>query len=373
MTPIPLTRPDVRLEDVEADIATILKSGRLTSGPFVATFEAEMAELCGVRHAVATTSATTALQLSLEALDIGPGDEVIVADFTFPATANAVLAVGATPILVDSGPDDFGLDPDLLPAAVNSRTAAVMPVDPFGQPADYNHIEMITRPAGIPVIADAACSLGASRDGDAAGAHGLAGCFSFHPRKIVTCGEGGMITTDDDDLATRMRRLLSHGAVPAGVAMSFIEPGFNFRMSEIQAAIGLSQLRRLDSIVADRRATAARYGDRLTGIEAVTVPQPPINTTWSYQSYVVVLDDRIDRDEIVRSLRSRDIESTIGTYACHTHAAYRRLGYRPGDLPNAARYQAQALTLPLVPSMAVEEIERVVTALGAAIGEQCHR
>ncbi|MEM9520925.1 MAG: DegT/DnrJ/EryC1/StrS family aminotransferase [Actinomycetota bacterium] len=360
MSRIPLIKPDVRWNDVADDIAEVLESGMLTGGAHVAAFEDEIAAICGVDHAVATTSATTALQLALAALDIGPGDEVIVSDFTFPATANAVLAVGATPVLTDSHPDGFAVDPDAIRAALTTRTAAIMPVDPFGQPADYATIEKIAADAGVPVVADAACSLGSSRDGRAAGAHGLMGCFSFHPRKMITCGEGGMVTTDDAGLADRLRSLRSHGMERHGIAMRFVEPAFNFRMSEIQAVLGRSQLPRFDDTLIDRRRVAARYDEHLTSIDTVDVPTPTDDATWSYQSYVIVLDDSIDRDALVLAMREVDIETTIGTYACHNHPAYEDLGYTPGQLPHSARFERQALTLPLVPGMADTTVDHVV-------------
>ncbi len=363
-------RPDVRFDEVEDDIREILESGLLTGGRHVTSFEEEVAARCGVDHAVATTSATTALHLALAALDIGRGDEVLVADFTFPATANVVVQTGATPVLVDSGADDFAVDPGALEASLTSRTAAAMPVDPFGQPADHEAIEKIAVDAGIPVIADAACSLGATRHGRPAGSHGLVGCFSFHPRKMVTCGEGGMITTDDSAVADRLRLLRSHGMRRDGVAMRFEEPGFNYRMSEIQAALGRSQLRRLDEILADRRRTATAYDERLIDVAGVTVMQPDDGIAWSYQSYVVVLDDGIDRDAVITALRAAEIETTIGTYACHAQPAFARYGYRAGDLPNSARYQAQVLTLPLVPSMPPALVDRVGCELERALGSQ---
>lgn len=373
MNAIPLIRPSVRFEDVEADIREILESGLLTNGRHVRAFESEVAEACGVAHAVATTSATTALHLSLKALDVGPGDEVVVADFTFPATANAVISVGAQPVLVDSASDGFGIDPDALAAALTQRTAAIIPVDPFGQPADYEAIERIAADAGLPVVADAACSLGAHRAGRAAGAHGTMGCFSFHPRKMITCGEGGMITTNNEALADRLRRLRAHGATPDGVAMRFHEAGFNYRMTEIQAALGRSQLPRLAEIVKDRRSTASTYAKLLDAVHGITVPRPPPDTEWSYQSYVVLLADGLSRDDAIMAMREREIETTIGTYACHNHPAYSRFGLEPGDLPNSAWFEAQALTLPLVPEMSISDVERVVAELDEILGLQAGR
>ncbi len=366
---IPLIRPRVRFEDVEPGFRKVLESGRLTSGPFAAQFEHEVAAACQTEHAVSTTSATTAIHLALHAVGVGPGDEVAIADFTFPATANAVIQTGATPVMIDSGSADFSMCPSDLEARLTARTAAVVPVDPFGQPADYEEIAAVVAERNIPIIADAACSLGASRSGLQAGAHGDMACFSFHPRKIVTCGEGGMITTDDRELAERLRSLRSHGAVPSTTGMLFTEPGFNYRMSELQAVMGLSQIGQLDQIMADRRDTAQKYDARLSDSEAIQLHLPPRDTLWSYQSYVVVLGEEVNRDRVIVEMRNSSIETTIGTYACHAHPAYEQYGYRPGDLKNSYRFQQQALTLPLLPNMEAELVDRVCDRLLQIVGD----
>ncbi len=363
---LPLIRPDVPFDDVEADIRAVLASGQLTSGRFVAEFEQMVADYVGTQHAVAVTSATTALHLALVCGGVQPGDDVLVSDFTFPATANVVVQQGARPILVDSRPDGFELDCDDLLSRITPATSAIIAVDPFGQPADHTTLEAIADSAGLLLIADAACSLGASRDGRRAGAHGDVGCFSFHPRKTITCGEGGMLTTDDEELAERARRLRSHGAERTDAGIVFNEAGFNYRLSELQAVLGISQMRRIDEILDDRRATAAKLEQRIRPLEGVTVPESPADATWSYQSFVVVLDENIDRAGVVAHLGSCNVESTIGTYACHQHDAYKPF-LQGADLPNSARFGNQALTLPLVPSMTTAEIERVVSGLGEAL------
>ena len=364
MADLPIIIPDVHFDEVESDLRTVFASGQLTSGPFGTEFERAVAEFVGVGEAVATTSATTALHLALAALDVGSGDEVLLSDFTFPATANVVVQTGATPVFVDSSPNDFSMDPECLRSLVSGRTRVVMPVDPFGQPADHAAIGASAAEAGASGSVDAACSLGGERDAIRCGAHGLMGCFSFHPRKVVTCGEGGMVMTADPDLAGRLRTLRNHGSVRAGgPGLSFVEPGFNYRLGEVPAVMALSQVRRLDEILTDRRRTASLYDERLTGTEGLTVPRPPDRTEWSYQSYVVVLDDYLDRDRVIRDMAEERIGTTIGTYACHQHPAYSRWGYVDGDLPNSARFAGQALTLPLVPGMTLEQVERVVETL----------
>ena len=256
---IPVVVPDVGFDDVEHDLRRILTSGILTTGPYVVDFEKTVAERVGVDYAVATTSATTALHLALTAAEVGPGDEVLLADFTFPATANAVVQTGATPVFVDSCHDNFAMNPEHAQALLSDRTRVIMPVDPFGQPADHSSFERLAAESGAQLIVDAACSLGASRAGRDCGAHGEMGCFSFHPRKVVTCGEGGMVTTDDSSLADRMRLLRNHGSQRTDRrTLEFVKFGFNYRLSEIPAALGLAQMRRIDQILLDRRTTAGR-------------------------------------------------------------------------------------------------------------------
>ena len=365
--PIPIIRPDVQAEEVDGPIRDVLESGMLTSGRNVAEFERSVADWVDVEHAVATTSATTAIHLALVGLGVGAGDEVLVPDFTFPATLNAVIQTGATPVLVDSCAESFDMDPEIAADLVSDRTKVVLPVDPFGQPADHLVLEGIASSVGAALVVDAACSLGAERSGLRCGSHGSAGCFSFHPRKVVTCGEGGMVTTDDSVLADRLRLLRSHGgARHAKPGLEFVEPGFNYRLSEIPAILGLSQVRRLGGILDDRRGTAARYDAALQGISGVTVLLPAPGVKWSYQSYVVVLDEGIDRDGIIGLMAEEMIETTIGTYACHEHPAFAPWSIGVA-LPNSARHAAHSLTLPLVPRMEDHQVDRVVETLDRVI------
>lgn len=367
---IPLTRPTVSYDDIAAEIRSILESGTLTNGPWVERFEAAVARSVGTCHAVATTSATTALHLALSALGVAPGDEVLVSDFTFPATGNVLVQLGAVPVFVDCAPDAFTLDLGEAAARVTTRTTALVPVDPFGQPADLSGVRSLAATRGLAVVEDAACALGSAFEGRGCGSWPDVGCFSFHPRKVLTTGEGGVVTTDDEGLAMSMRELRNHGAsppAPGRVGSRFTRNGFNYRLAEIPALIGVAQMARLDEVLEDRSRTAATYSSLLADIPGVTVPSPGPAETWNHQSLVVVLDDEIDRDAVVTWLAAEAIEATLGTYAMHAQPAFARFGYKPGDLPRSWRAQRQSLTLPLPPGMNVDTVERVVDVLSAAI------
>ncbi|MEO6317249.1 MAG: DegT/DnrJ/EryC1/StrS family aminotransferase [Acidimicrobiales bacterium] len=364
---IPIISPSLAFEEVEADLRAVLESGRLTLGPYLKRFEDAVAAAVGVEHAVAVTSATTAMRLVLASLDVGAGDEVLVSDFTFPATGNVVVDAGARPVLVDCGPDGFVLDIDHAASLVTDRTKALLVVDPFGQPAISEPLLALAEAHGLAVIEDAACALGSSADGVRCGGHpGVPGCFSFHPRKVVTTGEGGAVTTDDAGLADRLRRLRSHGGRPGpAVGLEFMDHGFNFRMSEVQAVLGLPQLARLDDIRRDRQRTAARYEAELSGWDEITLIRPAACEDWSYQSFVVLLDRR---DSVVADLRSAGVEATLGTYAMHAQPAFAHLGYAAGDLPQSHDRQQRSLTLPLSPGMPEATVDDVLAALAKAIG-----
>lgn len=364
---IPLIRPTVEFDEVADDISSILSSGQLTAGKYVAAFEAAVAAFVGAEHAVSAPSATAALHLSLLAAGIGPGDEVLVSDFSFPASGNVIVQVGATPVFVDCAPGSFVLDLRDAAAKVTSRTAAILPVHAFGQPADLDGLRALAHRHQLAVIEDAACALGSSRGGIACGGRDV-GCFSFHPRKIVTTGEGGMVTTNDAGFADRLRTLRNHGGVPAKVGMEFVLNGVNARLGEIPAALGLVQMRRLDQTLEDRRGSALRYDSILHKLPGVQVISEPEGEVWSFQSYVVLLEDSVDRDSVVESMRSAGIETTLGTYAMHLHPAFHRFGPAPDELANSARAQRQSLTLPLLPEMSVSLIERVIEALSVALG-----
>lgn len=362
-----LNVPAIGPEEAEA-AAAVLATGYLTQGPRAAEFEQVTAAHTGSRHAFATSSATTGLHLALVAMGVGPGDEVVLTDYSFPATANVIVQQGATPVFVDIRLDDFNLDPELLDAAITPRTKVIMPVHAFGLVADMDPINAIAARHGVPVLEDAACALGGTYHGRQAGAIATAGVFSYHPRKIITTGEGGMITTDDDAIAERIRVLRSHGAVRGSHYMSFVEAGFNYRLSDINAAIGIVQMSRLAQLLTTRRALAARYEHELQRIDEAVAPVTPAGREHTFQSYVVLLDPAVDRDRVIDEMRARGIETTIGTYSMHLQPYFRdRLGIADGALPHSTRAHYSALTLPLHTAMEESHVVTVVDALAESI------
>ena len=367
MSDVRLTIPSVGAEEL-AEIQTVLAGGWLTQGPAVAAFENMVADHVGVRHALAVTSATTALHLALAALDVGPGDDVIVPAFTFPATANVVVQQGAQPVFADIDPLTFAITPATVEAAATPSTVAVIPVDPFGYPADMAGILGLADDRGWRVVEDAACAIGAQRDGIACGAFRDVGCFSFHPRKIITTGEGGMLTTDDDGLADRLGLLRNHGGRRIEGRYHYEAAGFNYRMSDIQAAMGVAQMRKLPGILERRRALASHMSSRLADIPGIRLPVTEPSAEPTYQSYVIMLPTAEGREDTITALRDLGIESTIGTYGLHLEPYFgRTVGTRSSDLPNATEAALRSLTLPLYPSMAEADIDRVAESLAVAL------
>lgn len=364
---IPIIKPDVSFSEVAHDIRKILESGRLTTGPYVRDFESAFSDYIGVLYAVATTSATTALHMILAAKGIGPGDEVLVSDFTFPASGNAIVQSGATPVLVDSVSGGFELDLEHAKSLATERTKALMVIHPFGQPVDSARLRRFGEETGIWILEDAACAVAAQSAGIRCGAIGGAGAFSFHPRKVLTTGEGGMITTNSNALFERLTVLRNHGSRLIGAELSFTENGFNYRMSEIQAAIGLVQLGRLESMVRERRRIARMYMDRLSELETVSVPLCASYEECTFQSFVILLINGIDRNRIILEMKSAGIETTLGTYAMHSQPAFSRFGYSAGDLPHAWYAQEHSLTLPLFTGMSENDIDHVVNSLARAV------
>lgn len=360
---ISLTKPYLDYREIQEDVRKIIESGRLTGGPYVESFEKLIAEYIGVKHAFSTTSATTALYLSLVAGGIKRGNEVLVSDFSFPATGNVVAQLEATPVFVDCKPGTFLIDVDRLERKLSHKTKAIMPVDPFGIPADMDRIEEIAKKHGLFVVEDAACALGAKKNGKHCGSWMGVGCFSFHPRKIITTGEGGIVTTNDDHIAERVTLLRNHGGIKKDIGLEFLENGFNYRMSEIQAALGVAQLKRIDSILEDRKATAGKYIQRLEGSRQIKPPICDPNRECTYQSFVVLLDEGVDRDMVISRMLKEGIEVTLGTYAMHSQKAFSKYGYRPGDLEHSWYAQQHSITLPLLPRMSDDAVDQVVSTL----------
>jgi dTDP-4-amino-4,6-dideoxygalactose transaminase len=319
-------------------------------GPKVAEFEQLLAGVAGTREAVAVSSGTAALHVAVLALGIGPGDEVLVPAYTFPATANVVALAGATPVLVDVDPVTMNIDPVDAARRVTPRTKAILAVHLFGRPARLEEL-----PAGVPVLEDAAGALGARRRDRPCGSLGSLACFSFHPRKIVTTGEGGALTTDDAALAEASRSLRHHGWSEEDMPA----PGFNYRLSDVLAALGIPQLRRFDELYAAYDRSARGYSERLAGLP-VTLPATDPGDRHGWQAYVIQLDDR---DRVMAGLRAAGVQCQIGTYALHRLGAYRDQGAFPG----ADAAFERALALPLHAGLDDAELDRVAEALDKVV------
>jgi dTDP-4-amino-4,6-dideoxygalactose transaminase len=356
---IRLTIPEIGDEEIQA-IADVLRSGYLVQGQHVQAFEQLVADYVGVRHAVAVSSGTAALHVALLALGVGPGDEVIVPDFTFPATANVVELVGAKPVLVDIDLDTFNIDVTQIRPAITQRTKGMLPVHLFGQPADMGPILDIADEYGLFVVEDAACALGASYHGRKCGAMGVMGCFSFHPRKAITTGEGGMVVTDSDALAAQLRQLRNHGMVTADGHNRFERAGFNYRMTDLQGALGVVQMGRLEGIITRRTELADLYHAALAGTAAVIRPVVLDGVRHIWQSYVILVQEGAERDALLQTLRGQGIEATIGTYAVSAQAHY---AMHTHALPKSRRAYEQSLCLPLHTQMSGANIETVAECL----------
>lgn len=355
------------LEEVEK----VLRTGYLTQGPKVAEFEELVKKMIGVKYAFSTSSCTTALHLSLAALNIKPGDEVLVQDYTFPATANVVVQLGAIPVFVDINLDTFTIDLEDLERKLSPKTRAIIPVDTFGCSVDMDPINEMAARYNIPVLEDAACAFGTTYKDRYCGNLSAVGCFSFHPRKAITTGEGGMILTNDGQLAERIALLRSHGGVRTGYWFEYEDAGFNYRMSDIQGAIGIAQMEKLPYILGRKTELARALTERLSAIKGIRTPVQPAWGGHVYQSYVILVDETIDRDDLIHQMRSQDIECTIGTYACHDQPFFQRTyGYRTGELKNSHAAFTRSVALPFYPQQTDADLDRIQEALGQVINKQ---
>jgi perosamine synthetase len=371
---IPITRPCVGEEEGNA-AAEAVRSGWLSQGKQVQDFEQELAEYVGVRHAILVSNCTTALHLALVAAGVGPGDEVLCPSFTFIATANAVLHAGATPVFVDIDPKTYNTTPELLEAAITPKTRALMPVDQIGLAADMPAIMALARRYNLAVVEDAAPSLGATVNGQKVGTFADFTCFSFHPRKSITTGEGGLITTNNDAAAERLRAIRSHGVSTSAFARhasgttdieEYREVGWNYRMTDIQASVGRVQLRKLDWVLEERRRLAARYDALFAGNSNLQTPHVPAGRPHTYQSYCVWLQDGASRNAIMAALADKGIASRRGVMASHLEPFYREM-YPNLSLPVTEAATIDTLLLPLYVGMTPSEQDEVVAAVQDAL------
>ena len=369
---VPFARPSMRGGETEA-LAEVIASGWVSQGPRVTAFEAAFAERVGAPEAVATTSCTTALQLALYVSGVGPGDEVIVPSLSFIATANAVWQCGATPIFADIDPLTYNLDPAAAERAITSRTKAIMPVHQVGLPADMDRFIELSERHGVAIVEDAACAIGARYKGREIGSLGPLACYSLHPRKVITTGEGGMIAVHDPAIAARLRRLRAHGMDMSDLARhaardvvfeAYPERGWNSRMTDMQAALGLCQLEVLDEILDDRRRLAERYNAAIERIPGLQTPHEPSYARRTWQSYCVRVDPRaaVSRTELMRRLLHDGIPTRRGVMAIHEEASYQGPHANLEHTEAAAR---EVLMLPLFPDLTDEQQDHVVECLAA--------
>ncbi|MGF1646677.1 MAG: DegT/DnrJ/EryC1/StrS family aminotransferase [Kineosporiaceae bacterium] len=376
-------RPWLGPEEVQA-VTEVLESGWVAQGPRVAEFEAAFAQRMAADHAVAVSSCTTALHLALLVAGVGPGDDVVVPSFSFVATANAVVHAGARPVFADVDVVTGNLTPGTVTAALTPATRAVVVVDQGGVPVDLQAVRAVCDPRGIVVVEDAACGAGSQYRGRPVGAGAEVTAWSFHPRKILTTGEGGMLTTPRADWAARARRLREHAMDISAAdrhrsvlapAERYVEVGFNYRMTDLQAAVGLVQLRRLDEVVARRREIAARYQEAFAGVPGLRVVTDPDHGTTNYQSLWVEVTGAfpVGRDELLARLAARDVSARRGIMAAHRQPAYADRSPGPDQesvrLPVTEHLTDATLILPVFHALTSHDQERVVDAVLSARAE----
>ncbi len=374
---IRLSIPSIEADDLKA-VQDVLKTGFLIQGANVIAFEKAVADQVGTKFAVAVSNGTATLHLALLALDVRPGDIVIATSYSWLSTANVIELCGAQPVFTDIEPDTFNMSTQSLQDTLERlmanrdtarRVKAILPIHAFGLMADMPRILEIAEQYGLPVIEDAACALNASQQGRKAGSWGVMGSFSFHPRKAVTTGEGGIITTNDPEMAWRLKVLRNHGLDPDSSTPKFVMPGFNYRMTDFQAALGVTQMAKLERVVRARQAAAKRY-DQLLQDSSLQAPTVPNGSEHVYQSYVTLLpeDAAANRAKLIADLRVEGIETNIGTWHMPLTDYYqKRYRYRLGDFPNADAVFARAFTLPLFEGITPEQQQYVVENVVALI------
>ena len=364
---VPLARPDIG--ERELDLVTeVLRSDVLALGPFMRRFEAGIAALAGRREGVACSSGTAGLHLGVRALDIGEGDEVLTTPFSFVASANCLLYERAVPRFVDIEEDSLGIDPGRLEDAATARTRAVLPVHVFGRPCRIDAITSLARQRGWAIIEDACEGLGSRLDGRPLGSFGDVAVFAFYPNKQITTGEGGVVVTDDPALADVMRSLRNQGRDPDGTWLRHIRLGYNYRLDELSAALGVAQLERLDELRRGRARVVRAYERALGGRDWVTLPRPGAGEEVDWFVYVVRLHRDIDRDRVIDRLAALGITSRPYFAPLHLQPFYRAtFAYRPGDFPATERVAASTLALPFSSRLSDEEVGYVADALEAAV------
>jgi len=375
-TKLPFSKPSLGEPEIQ-ELIEVIRSGWITSGPRVKRFEEDFARYVGADHAVAVSSCTAALHLALLGHGIGPGDEVVTSSLTWPATVNMIERVGARPIFADVDPATLQIGPEAVATVLSQHTRALLPVHFAGQACDLDALAELAAPGRLPLIEDAAHAIGTEYRGRRVGGGGTMACFSFHPAKNMTTGEGGMITTGDADLAERLRSLRFHGVnrdawSRYGQARSAryetVTPGFKYNLTDLQAALGIHQLAKLDAFIAERAQLASLYRESLEDVDVVGLPGFAEHTTrHAWHLFVVTLDlerVRCDRDRFGVLLGERGIGTGLHFTAVHLHEYYRdRYGHRPGDLPHTEWASERVISLPLFPGMSKEDVALVCQAI----------
>jgi dTDP-4-amino-4,6-dideoxygalactose transaminase len=367
---IPLLRPYFDCEEIE-EIKTVLDSGWVSQGPKVKEFEDKITEYLGVKYAIAVSNCTSALHLALLSIGVKPGDDVLVADFTFPATGHSVLYCGAKPVFIDIDLKTYNIAPALIEDKITDKTKAIIPVHTFGEAAEMDEIIEIAEDHNLKVIEDAACALGARYKNTYTGTIGDTGCFSFHARKGVTTGEGGMVVTDKKKIAEKIRNLSVFGMTSAWdrersdkfIIPEFIELGYNYKMGDITAAVGVAQLKKLAKIIERKRELAKYWDEKLQEMEFIQPPYVSENVKHIYQSYVAVVDNRINRNKLIETLMKKGIQTQIGTYASHIQPVYNSTD----KCPNSLEIFNRSLALPMFYMLKEEDIDVAVMHLKKAL------
>jgi perosamine synthetase len=365
---VPLSQPFINSREVEL-VTEVLRSGQLSMGPMLARFEELFARFVGTKHAVAVSSGTAGLHLACSTAGFGAGDEVITSPFSFAASANVARSTGSTVTFADIDPLTLGLDPEAVAHAVTSRTRGIIPVDVFGWPADMDSLSVISAQNGLVMVQDAREALGATSQGRMVGTAGVPAVFAFHADKQITTGEGGMLVTDDDELAARWRSVIDQGRADTGRPLEYGDLGYNIRLSDLASALGVAQLEKLPRMLALRREIADQYTRSLADVDGVSTPRPDGDgCVRSWFVYWVVLDEGLDRADVSRQLAERGVQATPYLASMHLQPAFRELGFRAGMFPVAESISARSLALPFFPQMSPHQQDRVVEALRDVLG-----
>lgn len=367
---IPMASADITEAEVNA-AAEVVRSGRLALGKKIEEFEAQFRELTGRKHAIACSSGTAGLHLAMMGFGIGPGDEVLVPSYTFVASVNCILFVGATPVFVDCNTDDYSICIDDAKKKITNKTKAIVTVDVFGHPSKLDKLEELCKKHNLKLVDDSCEAIGAELNGKPVGSFGDIASFAFYPNKQITTGEGGMIVTDDDLLATKMRALMNQGRGSMGQWLSHIYLGYNFRMSEVQAAIGVEQVKRLDEILKKRENAAKLYLEELKDTPNIKTQFIAPNAKMSWFVFVVTLDDGIDRDEVIKSLNDESISARAYFTPIHGQPYLKNYEIRGHDsLPNTLNIGKRTLALPFYGKILKEEVKYICDHLKAAVAKK---